>query len=64
MAAMQAVPGVVAVDVDALHRLDLLGGSGVQVRLSAYIPQAGSGGALAPAELLTLAAGDIHLTVK
>ena len=28
MAAIQAVPGVVAVDVNALHRLDLVGGGG------------------------------------
>ena len=35
MAAIQAVPGVVAVDIDALHRLDLVGGAGLQVRLPA-----------------------------
>ena len=61
MAAIQAVPGVVAVDVDALHRLDLVGGAGLQMRLPAAAPQ--PGGTSSPAELLTLAAGDIDLAV-
>ena len=63
MAAIQSVPGVVAVDVNALHRTDLVGGGGVQVRLPAGVPQGGTGGSLSPAELLTLAAGDIQLAV-
>ena len=53
MAAMQSVPGVVAVDVNALHRLDLVGGGGVQPRLPARVPQPGTGGTPSPAELLT-----------
>ena len=61
MAAIQAVPGVVAVDVDALHRLDLVGGAGLQVRLPAAAPQ--PGGTSSPAELLTLAADDLDLVV-
>ena len=69
MAASQAVPGVVAVDVNTLHRTDLMGGAGVQARLPASVPQAQAGGTrtnggnLAPAELLTLAAEDIQLAV-
>ena len=63
MAAIQAVPGVVAVDVNALRRLDQVGGADVQPRLPANVPQPGSGGAPSPAELLTLAAGDIQLAV-
>ena len=63
MAAIQAVPGVVAVDVDALHRNDLAGGDGLRDRLPANVPQPGTGGAPSPAELLTLAAGDIDLAV-
>ena len=61
MAAIQAVPGVVAVDIDALHRLDLVGGAGLQMRLPAAAPQ--PGGTTSPAELLTLAADDIDLAV-
>ncbi len=63
MAAIQAVPGVVAVDVNALHRADLVGGDGVQARLPANVPLAGTGGSLLPAELLTLAGEDIQLVV-
>lgn len=65
MATIQAVPGVVTVDVNALHRADLVGGDGVQARLSASLPQAqgGSGGSPLPAELLTLVAEDIQLAV-
>jgi predicted phage baseplate assembly protein len=63
MAAIQAVPGVIAVDVNALHRKDLVGGGGVQPWLPANLPQSGIGGSPSPAELLTLAAGDIQLAV-
>jgi predicted phage baseplate assembly protein len=63
MAAIQSVPGVVAVDVNALHRLDLVGGGGVQARLPARVPQPGTGGVSSSAELLTLAADDIDLAV-
>jgi len=63
MAAIQAAPGVVAVDVNALHRVDLAGGGGVQARLAANLPQGGTADSLSPAELLTLAANNIQLTV-
>jgi uncharacterized phage protein gp47/JayE len=63
MAAIQIVPGVVALAVNALHRLDLVGGGGVQDRLPASVPQSGTGGTPSPAELLMLAAGDIDLAV-
>jgi hypothetical protein len=63
MAAIQAVPGVVAVDVNLLRRVDQGGGDAVQPRLTAGAPQTGVGGALSPAELLTLTAGDIELAV-
>lgn len=63
MAAIQETPGVVAVDVNALHRVDLVGGGGVQARLAANLPQGGSAGSPSPAELLTLAVTDIQLAV-
>jgi predicted phage baseplate assembly protein len=53
VAVMQAVPGVVAIDVDKLHRTDGIGGSGLKAPLPAKAPQSGVTGATA-AELLTL----------
>jgi hypothetical protein len=49
--------------VNALHRLDLVGGAGLQARLPALAPQPGASSTPSPAELLTLAAGDIDLAV-
>ncbi|MBI2767726.1 MAG: putative baseplate assembly protein [Chloroflexi bacterium] len=63
MAIIQAVPGVAGVDVDALHRLDLVGGAGLQSRVPAFAPRPGAAAAVEPAELLTLADADITLAV-
>ncbi|HEU4386301.1 MAG TPA: putative baseplate assembly protein, partial [Blastocatellia bacterium] len=52
VAAMQAVPGVLAVDVDALHRF--AEPALPNHRLPAAAPQAGSDGTVLAAELLTL----------
>jgi hypothetical protein len=49
--------------VNTLHRLDLVGGGGVQSRLPARVPQPGTGGVSSSAELLMLAADDIDLAV-
>ena len=54
--------GVVAVDVDALHRLDLVGGAGLH-DAGCPPPHLSPAEPPAPAELLTLAAGDIDLAV-
>lgn len=65
-AVMQAVPGVIGVDIDALYRGDAAGGAAVtaETRLPAFAPRAGSVFGVAPAELLTLDADGIHITVK
>ncbi|MDF2775938.1 MAG: hypothetical protein K0S86_5439, partial [Geminicoccaceae bacterium] len=55
IATIQAVPGVIAVDVDALARTDGIGGTGLENVLPAALPQAGSLTASHAAELLILA---------
>jgi predicted phage baseplate assembly protein len=55
MAAIQGVPGIVAVDVDALTRTDGVGGSGLNRPLPAGLPQATSLTGTQAAELLTIA---------
>jgi hypothetical protein len=64
MAVIHGVSGVLGVDVDALHRTDFIGGSGLQTRLPAFAPRPGSAFTTAPAELLTLADSGIALVVK
>ena len=53
VAVLQSVPGVMAIDVDALYRLDGVGGDGLTAPLPAQAPQAGATSVMA-AELLTL----------
>ncbi|MEH1828438.1 MAG: putative baseplate assembly protein [Nostoc sp.] len=53
VAVLQSVPGVMAIDVDALYRLDGVGGDGLTAPLPAKAPQAGATSVTA-AELLTL----------
>lgn len=59
MATIQRVPGVVAVDVDALSRKDGIGGSGLLGALPAALPQATSLSGTLAAELLTIDADPI-----
>jgi predicted phage baseplate assembly protein len=54
VAVMQAVPGVVAIDVDELTRLDGIDGDGLARPLPAALPQIGDDGSLLAAELLVL----------
>jgi len=54
VAVMQAVAGVVAIDVDELTRLDRIGGDGLAGPLPAALPQVGDDGSLLAAELLVL----------
>jgi predicted phage baseplate assembly protein len=54
MAVMQAVPGVVAIDLDDLRRTDDIGGDGLVQPLPAALPQIGEDGSLLAAELLIL----------
>ena len=54
MAVMQAVPGVVAVDVNELRRTDTAAFDGLLAPLPAALPQVGAAATVAPAELLTL----------
>jgi predicted phage baseplate assembly protein len=69
MAAMQAVPGVVAVDVDNFDRFPPpsqfsrvnVTGNSLQTRLVAAAPQAGAAGTVAAAELLTLDTVDLRV---
>lgn len=58
IAVLQSVPGVVAIDVDALYRLDGLGGDGLIAPLPAQVPQPGV--ASIAAELLTLDPTSLH----
>jgi predicted phage baseplate assembly protein len=60
VATVQAVPGVVAVDVDRLVRTDGVGGSGLAQPLPAAVPQPSSLAGADAAELLTLSAAPIH----
>lgn len=59
IATLQAVPGVVAVDVDALDRSDGLGGSGLLEPLPAAQPGTGSLAGSQAAELLVLGSDPI-----
>lgn len=61
MAIMQAVPGVIAVDVNALYRK----GSAaiVNAQIDAAVPQPGADGNISPAELLTLDPAPLNLGV-
>ncbi len=52
IAAMQAVPGVMAVDVDKLYRTE--DAAALNLRLVAELPKIGTGGEMVAAELLTL----------
>jgi predicted phage baseplate assembly protein len=54
MAVMQAVSGVVAVDLDELVRTDGIGGNGLAGPLPAALPQVGRFGLVQAAELLAL----------
>lgn len=57
MAVIQGVTGVVAVDVDRLHRVDRP--VGLFPRLPAAAPRPGTAGTVAAAELLTLDVGSL-----
>ena len=59
IATLQNVVGVIAVDVDSLHRKDGVGGSGLVASLPSALPQAGSLTATLAAELLTIAVDPI-----
>ena len=59
IATVQAVPGIVAVDVDRLVRTDGVGGSGLDQPLPAAVPQPSSLTGADAAELLTLSAAAI-----
>lgn len=61
MAVIQGVRGVEAVDVDELYRLDPGATPDLVPRLFAMPPQAGAGGSLQAAELLTLDPGQLPL---
>jgi predicted phage baseplate assembly protein len=54
MATMQAVAGVVAVDIDQFFRTDEPDGGSINTALAAAAPRSGEDGALIAAELLTL----------
>jgi len=54
VAVMQAVSGVVAIDLDELTRLDGIGGDGLAGPLPAASPQVDDDGSLLAAELLVL----------
>ena len=56
---IQAVPGIMAVDVDSLIRTDGVGGSGLDNPLPAALPQATSLATIDAGELLTLDSGPI-----
>ncbi len=60
VATVQAVPGVVAVDVDRLLRTDAVGGSGLDRPLPAAVPQPNSLADADAAELLTLSDAPIR----
>jgi len=64
MAVLQGVPSVVGVDVDALHRNDLVGGGALQQHLPAFAPRPGAVATAQPAELLVLTDADITLAVQ
>jgi hypothetical protein len=61
MAAMQSVQGVIAVDVNTLYRVGET--PGLNTRLVAAMPQAGTEGPVQPAELLILDPSPIDLGV-
>ena len=63
IATMQAVPGVVAVDVDKLYRADQA--PALHSRLIAELPIMGADGEMRAAELLTLDPGPLtNLTAR
>ena len=64
MAVIQAVPGVVGVDVDAIVRTDLVGGSGLLASLPSAVPALGSGSQTAPAELLLIDDAGMQIVVE
>ena len=59
VAVMQSVTGVIAVDVDKLHRFDDTS-DGLKTLLPAAAPQPGDKGTIAAAELLTLDPSPLH----
>jgi hypothetical protein len=63
MAVMQAVPGVIAVDLDELCRTDGIGGSGLEQSLPSGMPEEGNDGQMQGAEILTVDPGSINITV-
>ncbi|MCB0158134.1 MAG: hypothetical protein KDD83_08370, partial [Caldilineaceae bacterium] len=63
MAVMQAVPGVVAVDVNELRRTDTAAFDGLLAPLPAALPQVGAAATVAPAELLTLDAAQLTVSM-
>lgn len=63
MAVIQQVGGVRGVDVNALYRTDFVGGDGLKQPLPVALPQAGSDGDVAPAELLVLDETGLVITV-
>jgi len=64
MAVMQAVPGVVGVDVDALSRTDGTGGSGLLAPLPAAVPAIGAAGETLPAELLLIDESGVQVVIE
>ena len=63
VAVMQNVEGVLAVDVNALKRSDGVGGSGLIQPLPAALPSLGNGDVVLAAELLTVNAAGVSVTL-
>ena len=64
MAVIQTVSGVVGVDVDAIFRTDLIGGSGLLAPLPSAVPAVGSGSQTEPAELLLIDEAGVQIVVE
>jgi predicted phage baseplate assembly protein len=64
MAVIQTVSGVVGVDVDAIFRTDLIGGSGLLAPLPSAVPAVGSGSQTEPAELLLIDDTGMQIVVE
>jgi uncharacterized phage protein gp47/JayE len=64
MAVIQTVSGVVGVDVDAIFRTDLIGGSGLLSPLPSAVPAVGSGSQTEPAELLLIDEAGVQIVVE
>jgi hypothetical protein len=64
MAVIQTVSGVVGVDVDAIFRTDLIGGSGLLAPLPSAVPAVGSGSQTEPAELLLIDDTGVQIVVE